>query len=57
MENTQPTDIYGKPYHRGLFVAVFLIGAFVMVLNQTVISTDNQRSCSPLTLGLQLCNG
>ena len=57
MENTQPTDIYGKPYHRGLFVAVFLIGAFVMVLNQTVISTDNQRSCSPLTLRLQLCNG
>lgn len=67
MNSNQPTDIYGKPYHRGLFVAVFLIGAFVMVLNQTVISTAQPAIMKSfdigtstvqwLTTGFSLVNG
>lgn len=38
-KNEQPTDINGKPYNRPLLVAVMLVGAFVTILNQTLLST------------------
>ncbi|WP_042347450.1 MDR family MFS transporter [Bacillus massiliigorillae] len=37
--NERPTDINGKPYNRPLLVAVMLVGAFVTILNQTLLST------------------
>nr|WP_125703868.1 MDR family MFS transporter [Lacticaseibacillus daqingensis] len=36
---TQPTDINGKPYHRGLMVATLLIGTFTTFLTQTILTT------------------
>lgn len=67
MDTTQPTDIHGKTYNRGLFVAVFLLGAFVMVLNQTVISTAqpaimksfdiDTSTVQWLTTGFSMVNG
>ncbi|AEV94512.1 MDR family MFS transporter [Pediococcus claussenii] len=35
----QAIDAHGKPYRRGLLVAVLLIGTFCTVLNQTILST------------------
>lgn len=32
-------DIYGKPFNRKLLVAVLLVGAFVTILNQTLLAT------------------
>ncbi|WP_050615040.1 MDR family MFS transporter [Bacillus testis] len=34
-----PKDIHGKPFNRSLLVAVILVGAFVTILNQTLLST------------------
>lgn len=39
MNKTRPLDIYGKPYNRGLLVAVLLIGTFCTILNQTLLTT------------------
>ncbi|MBC1457307.1 MDR family MFS transporter [Listeria newyorkensis] len=35
----QPVDIHGKPYNRMLLMTVMLVGAFVAILNQTILST------------------
>lgn len=37
--NEQPIDINGKPYNRPMLVVVILVGAFVTILNQTLLST------------------
>ena len=63
----QTLDIHGKPYKRGLLVAVLLIGNFCTVLNQTILSTafptlmhDFSVSATTvqwLTTGFMLVNG
>ncbi|MBC6308611.1 DHA2 family efflux MFS transporter permease subunit [Listeria sp. FSL L7-1582] len=35
----RPVDIQGKPYNRMLLMTVMLVGAFVAILNQTILST------------------
>ncbi|EUJ18515.1 lincomycin resistance protein [Listeria grandensis FSL F6-0971] len=35
----RPVDIQGKPYNRLLLMTVMLVGAFVAILNQTILST------------------
>ncbi|MBC6316111.1 DHA2 family efflux MFS transporter permease subunit [Listeria grandensis] len=35
----KPVDIQGKPYNRLLLMTVMLVGAFVAILNQTILST------------------
>ncbi|MBC1984283.1 DHA2 family efflux MFS transporter permease subunit [Listeria booriae] len=35
----KPVDIHGKPYNRMLLMTVMLVGAFVAILNQTILST------------------
>ncbi|AQY52098.1 lincomycin resistance protein [Listeria weihenstephanensis FSL R9-0317] len=35
----KPVDIQGKPYNRMLLMTVMLVGAFVAILNQTILST------------------
>ncbi|MEH6942639.1 MDR family MFS transporter [Bacillus sp. JJ722] len=37
--NGQSKDVNGKPYNRPMLVAVMLVGAFVTILNQTLLST------------------
>lgn len=64
---TQPTDVNGKPYHRGLLVATLLIGTFTTFLTQTILTTafptlmkDFQISASDvqwLTTGFMLVMG
>lgn len=39
MSKNTPVDIYGKEYHRGLLIAILLIGTFCTVLNQTLLTT------------------
>lgn len=38
-DTSQTTDINGKPYNRTLMVIVLMIGAFVTVLNETLLTT------------------
>lgn len=66
-ETKQTVDIYGKPYHRNLLIAVLLIGSFCTILNQTLLATafptlmkDFDISASTvqwLTTGFMLVNG
>lgn len=35
----QHLDINGKPYNRGLMIAVLLVGTFCTILNQTILTT------------------
>lgn len=39
MSKETTLDAYGKSYNRGLMVLVLLVGSFVTVLNQTILST------------------
>lgn len=39
MNKNKTVDIYGKDYHRGMLIAVLLIGTFCTVLNQTLLTT------------------
>lgn len=67
MSGTQSVDIHGKPFKRGLLVAVLLLGNFCTILNQTILSTafptlmhDFNVSASTvqwLTTGFMLVNG
>lgn len=67
MATNQALDIHGKPYKRGVLVAVLLIGNFCTVLNQTILSTafptlmhDFSVSATTvqwLTTGFMLVNG
>lgn len=63
----QAVDANGKPFNRGLLVAVLLIGTFVTVLNQTVLATalptlmksldESLGTVQWLTTGFMLVNG
>ena len=67
MSQDQALDIHGKPYNRGLLVAVLLIGTFCTILNQTLLSTALPTLMSAfdisaadvqwLTTGFLLVNG
>lgn len=60
-------DANGKPFNRGLLVAVLLIGTFVTVLNQTLLATaiptlmkslhESLGTVQWLTTGFMLVNG
>lgn len=60
-------DTHGKPYNRGLLIAVLLVGTFCTVLNQTILTTafptlmkDFNITTSTvqwLTTGFMLVNG
>lgn len=62
-----PVDTHGKPYNRGLLIAVLLVGTFCTVLNQTILTTafptlmkDFDITTSTvqwLTTGFMLVNG
>lgn len=39
MAKEQVVDIHGRPYRRGLIVAVLLVGSFCTILNQTILAT------------------
>ncbi len=39
MSKEQALDAHGKPYNRFMFVLLLLLGAFVAVLNQTILGT------------------
>lgn len=63
----EAVDAQGKPFNRGLLVAVLLIGTFVTVLNQTVLATalptlmksldESLGTVQWLTTGFMLVNG
>lgn len=63
----EAVDAHGKPFNRGLLVAVLLIGTFVTVLNQTVLATalptlmkslhESLGTVQWLTTGFMLVNG
>lgn len=67
MSNIQTIDIHGKPYKRGILVAILLIGNFCTVLNQTILSTAfptlmktfnvSASTVQWLTTGFMLVNG
>ncbi|USS87913.1 multidrug efflux MFS transporter [Fructilactobacillus hinvesii] len=67
MSEKQTVDANGKPYNRTLFVLVLLVGAFVTVLNQTILGTAfptlmkafdvNTSTVQWLTTGFMMVNG
>ena len=38
-ESHVPRDIYGKAYHKSLLIIVMMVGSFVTILNQSILST------------------
>ncbi|WP_429970484.1 MDR family MFS transporter [Fructilactobacillus sp. Tb1] len=67
MNNNQAVDANGKPYNRTMFVLLLLVGAFVAVLNQTILATAfptlmdtfdiNTSTVQWLTTGFMMVNG
>ncbi|WP_413627722.1 MDR family MFS transporter [Fructilactobacillus vespulae] len=67
MDKKQALDAQGKPYNRTMFVLLLLIGAFVAVLNQTILATAfptlmdafdiNTSTVQWLTTGFMMVNG
>lgn len=63
----QTVDINGRPYRRGLMVAILLIGSFCTILNQTILATAfptlmntfnvSTSTVQWLTTGFMMVNG
>ncbi|MGX6961576.1 MDR family MFS transporter [Vagococcus xieshaowenii] len=51
MSKQETLDIHGKPYNRGLLVAVLLIGSFCTVLNQTLLATATPKLMDAFSIG------
>lgn len=50
-EHEHPKDIYGKSFNRTILVAVLLVGAFVTILNQTLLTTALPKIMADLQIG------
>lgn len=67
MNKNQAVDAKGKPYNRTMFVLLLLVGAFVAILNQTILATAfptlmhafniNTSTVQWLTTGFMMVNG
>ncbi|ANZ57367.1 multidrug transporter [Fructilactobacillus lindneri] len=67
MSEKQTVDAKGKPYNRTIFVLLLLVGAFVAVLNQTILGTAfptlmhafhvSTSTVQWLTTGFMMVNG